>query len=114
MRLIYAAAQEGVPTAFLQWHQGARGRGAQIVLLHLVSAYIPRIGILASPWDNNSFTLKWDIAYETTACANFPLESLHHIKSTVHVLMDLAIDSTQEANPDTDLLEPFSPSDSTI
>ena len=36
-RLIYAAAQEVVPTLFLQWHQGERGRGVQIALLHSVS-----------------------------------------------------------------------------
>ena len=37
VRLIYAAAQEGVPTAFLKCHQGSRGRGAEVALLHLMS-----------------------------------------------------------------------------
>ena len=44
VRLIYAAEQEGVPTALLQWHQGARGKGAHIELLHLVSNYVPGWG----------------------------------------------------------------------
>ena len=62
-RLIYALAQEGVPTNFLQWHQGTSVRGAQIMLLHSVSSYIPRMGLPASPWDNLSFALKGDVTY---------------------------------------------------
>ena len=34
MQLIYSAAQEGVPTMFLQWNQGARRRIMHIALLH--------------------------------------------------------------------------------
>ena len=36
-QLIYDMDQEGVRTAFLQFHQGARGRGYLIALLHSVS-----------------------------------------------------------------------------
>ena len=47
--LIYGMDQEGAPTAFLQWHPGTRGRGAQIALLRSVSNYVPRMGLPASP-----------------------------------------------------------------
>ena len=49
MLLIYAMSQEVIPTAFLQWNQGLRGRGAHITLLHSVSKYVLRIGLPASP-----------------------------------------------------------------
>ena len=60
-RLLYTAALEGAPAAFLQWHQGTRGRGAQIVLLHSVSSYVPRMGLTVSLQDNLFFVLKGDI-----------------------------------------------------
>ena len=36
VRLIYDTTQEGVLTAYLQWNQGVRARGAEIALLHSV------------------------------------------------------------------------------
>ena len=107
-RLIKAAAQESVPTALLQCNQGPRGRGAQITLLHSVSNYDPRMGIMALPWDNSSFDLKGDITCGTIACANWPPASLHQIGSMVHAPTDLAIDTALDADPDSNLLGPFS------
>ena len=67
---IYAMAQEGVPTAFLQWHRSAgRGGSAQIALLHSVSSYINRMGVLPSPWDNLSFISKGEVTCGTAMCA---------------------------------------------
>ena len=63
--------------------------------------------LLASLWDEGSFTLREDVAYGTIACANWPLESLHQIGATVHVLMDLSIDAALAADQDTNLLETF-------
>ena len=67
---IYAMAQEGVPTAFLQWHRSAgRGGSAHIALLHSVSSYINRMGMLPSPWDNLSFISKGEVTCGTAMCA---------------------------------------------
>ena len=48
-RQIYTVAQEGMTTAFLQWHQGAGGVGAHITLLHCMSSYVLWVGRLLSP-----------------------------------------------------------------
>ena len=76
-RLIYAVAQEGIPTAFLQWSKWAGERGAQIALLHSFSNYAPRMGLPASPWDDGSFALKEDITSGIIACVNWMLEIFH-------------------------------------
>ena len=93
-RLIYAAAQDGVPTAFLQQRQGTRGRGTKIALLNLVSIYLPRMELLASPCDNLSFALNRGVSCGAIACAYWQTASIHQIESTVHVLTYLAIDTT--------------------
>ena len=111
---IYAMAQEGVTTAFLQWHQGERGRGAQIALLHLVSSYVPMMGLLASPWDDLSFASKGDITCSTIACVNWQTASLHQIGTTIHILTDLDIDTALAANPAVDLLRPFTATDKNV
>ena len=110
-RLIYSAAQEGVPTAFLHWRKRMMGRGAQIALLHLVSSYVPRMGMPASPWENLYFALKGDISCGACACANWQTASLNQIRATVHVCVDLAIDAELAADPDIDLLGPFTSTD---
>ena len=106
-RLIYATTQEGVPTAFLQWNQGTRERGAQIALLHLVLNYIPRMGMSASPWDELYFPLKRDVTCGAIAYDNRKTAKLHQIGSIVHFLTDLAIDSELAHDPGMDLLGPF-------
>ena len=92
----------------LQWYQGVRGRGAQIALPQSISNYVPRMGLPASPWDDRSFASEGGITCGTIACANWPLEILHHIRATFHVPMDLAIDAALDADLDTDLLGTFS------
>ena len=72
------------------------------------------MGMLASPWDDAIFVLKGYIAYGTIACMNWPPKILHRIGATVHVLADLAIDAALAANPDTNLLGPFSSTDSNV
>ena len=89
---------------FLQWNQGARGRGAQIALLHSVTNYVPSMGILESPLDNGSFALKGGITYRTITCATFPPENLHQIEAMVYDPTDLDIDTALAANLDTNLL----------
>ena len=77
--LIYAASQEGITTKFLLWHQGARGRDAQIVLLHSVSKYTSMMGLTLPYWYDRSFASNGDIACGTIACANWLPESIHQI-----------------------------------
>ena len=112
--MIYAASQEGVPTVFLQWHQGAIGGGAQIILLHSVSNYVPRMGLTESPCDDGSFASKRDIACRNSACINWLPASLHQTGSTVYFPKDLAIDTTMVADPDADLLGPFKSTDANV
>ena len=84
-----------------------RGRGAQIVLLQSVSNYVPRMGLTESPWNDEYFKSNQDIACGTITCKNWPPESLHQIRATVHVPTDLAIDAELSADPYTNLLGPF-------
>ena len=106
-RLIYTAVKEGVPTAFLQWNQGGRGRGTQIALLHLVSRYAQRMELMVSLWDDLYFALTGDVTCDAITCVNWHTTSLHHIGSTVHVLTDLAIDLELTVDVDADLMGPF-------
>ena len=105
--LIYAAAQEGIPATFLQWHQGMSGRGAMIVLLNSVSRYVPRMGMTASLWDNLFFTLKEDVTCDDITFVNCHTISLHQIGSTVHFLTYLAIDAALANDPDANLMGTF-------
>ena len=57
---------------------------------------------------------KLDIACGTIVCANWPLENLHHIGAIVHVPTDLVTDVALYANPDTNLLGPFSSTDKNV
>ena len=102
--LIYAAAQEGLPTAFLKCDQGERERGVQISLLHPVSNYVPRMGLTVSPWHHGSFTSKGVITCGNITGANCLPASLHNIRDTFYVPPDQAIDTTLAANPYTNLL----------
>ena len=70
VRLIHAAMQEGVPTAFLKWHQGMRGGSTQIEIFHLVLSYVPRMGLPEFLWDNLYFASKREATYSAAACAN--------------------------------------------
>ena len=113
-QLIYAATQEGVPTAFLQWHQGATGRGAQIALLYLVTSYVPRRGLSKSPWDDLYFASKGDIICGFIPCANWKTASFHQIGATVHVPTILEIDTGLYQDPDADLLGNFTVDDADV
>ena len=83
------------------------GRGAQIALLHLVSNYVPRVGLPASPRDKLSFVSKRDITYSAIACANRHTLIFHHIRATVHILTDLDMDAELSQDPNVNLLGAF-------
>ena len=62
---------------------------------------------MESPWDDRSFASKGGIFCGTISCAKWTPASLHQIVDIVHISMDLAIDNTLAADPDTNLLGPF-------
>ena len=111
---IYAAAQEGVFTVFLQWHQIIGGRGTQIALLHLVSSYVPHMGMPPPPWDDLSFVSKEEVTCGVVVCANWLMAKLHQIGAMVHVPMAQAIHVALSADPKTDLLGPFTTDDADV
>ena len=99
--------KEGVPTAFIQWYQGAWCKGVKIALLHSMLNYLPRMGMPPSPWDNLSFVSKGKMNCVTVGCANCFTASLHQIGSAIYVLTVEAIDTDMAADPSAELLERF-------
>ena len=83
----------------------------QTALLHSVSNYVPRMGLMASPWYDRYFFLKGGITCGNTACANSSPESLHKIGFTIDVPLDLATNNALATDLDTDLLGTFSATD---
>ena len=105
---IYAAEQEGVPTALIQWHRSAGGKGAHIALIHSVSSYPPHMGIPPSPWDDLSFASKGKVACSTVRYDNFLMISIHQIGDSVYVVTAQVIESALSENLNLDLLGPLS------
>ena len=64
------------------------------------------MGLPETLWYDLSFVLKGGITCGAIACANWQTESLHQIRSTVHLLTYLAINVALSRDPDTDLLGP--------
>ena len=70
---IYAASQQGDPTAFLLWHATPglavdRDPG-RIYLLHSVSHYASRMGRPPCRWDNETFANRGDVTFRTAPLA---------------------------------------------
>ena len=76
-RNIYAAAQEVVPTAFLQCHRVAGGLGAHIFLVHYVSSYVLQMIQPMYPWDGLSFASKGKSTCSAIGCTNWLTSSLN-------------------------------------
>ena len=74
---MYTTVQEGVPTAFIQWHWGAGDKGAHIALLHYGSKYVPRMGMPPLKLDDLSFTSTVEVTCGATRCVNWLTTSLH-------------------------------------
>ena len=90
------------------------GVRAQIALLHLVTSNVPRIGMTESLWDDLYFTSKGGVTCNAVTCAKCQTASLHHIRFTVHVLMDLTIDVSLALDHDADLMGPFTICDADV
>ena len=66
---IYAASQQGYPTAFLLWHATPglavdRDPG-RVSLIHSVSYYASRMGKPLCHWDEETFANRGNVAYGT-------------------------------------------------
>ena len=78
------------------------GGFAQIALLHLVLRYMPRMGILPSPWGNLYVVPKGKVTYGTVTYKNCLMVSLHQIGIDVYVPIFKAIDAALAADPKID------------
>ena len=78
---IYAAIQQGDPTAFLLWHATpgltVDWDPGRVSLLHSVSYYASRMGRPLCRWDNKTFANRGDIAYDTAPLAQWDPAYLH-------------------------------------
>ena len=70
---IYAASQQGDPTAFLLWHYTPRiaedWDPGRVLLLHSVSHYPSRMGRPSSKWDDRMFATRGDVSWGTAPLA---------------------------------------------
>ena len=93
---IYAASQQGDPTAFLLWHAtsglAAERNPGRISLLHTVSHYASRMGRSPCCWDGESFTNWGDVTFGTAPLAHWDPSKLH-LAAAVHVPSAAAIDA---------------------
>ena len=72
---IYAAIQQGDPTAFLLWHAtlglAEYWDPGRISLLHTVSHYAIRMGRPPCSWDGKSFANRGDVTFGTAPLAHW-------------------------------------------
>ena len=94
---IYAAIQQGDPTAFLLWHvrpRLAKDRDpVHVSLLHSVSHYSSRMVRPPCQWDDGTFANRSDVSYGTAPLANWDTTYLH-LAPTIHVPSDAAINTS--------------------
>ena len=114
---IYAASQEGDPTAFLLWHVTPgltvdRDPG-RVSLLHLVSYYESWMGRPPCRWDNETFANRGDVAYGTAPLAQWDPAYLH-LAPAVLVPSAAAIDAAIAGDPDLNLLGPYRAGDAGV
>ena len=112
---IYAAIQQGEPTAFLLWHARPginkdRYLG-RVLLLHSVIHYASRMGRPTSQWDNWTFTNRGDVSYGTVTLAVWYSTYLH-LAPAVYVPSAAAIDTSLAGDPNVALLGPYGAGDS--
>ena len=107
---IYAAIQQGDPTAFFLWHAKPGLTEDQdpgrVSLLHSVSHYASRMGRPPCQWDNGTFTNRVNVAYGTAPLANWDPTYLH-LAPDVHVTIAAAIDTLLAGDPNLTLLGPY-------
>ena len=72
---VYAASQQGDPTAFLLWHATPRlaedWDPGRVSLLHSINHYASRMERPPCQWDDGTFTNRGDVSYVTAPLANW-------------------------------------------
>ena len=107
-------AQEGFPTAFLQWYRGAGGLGVHIALLHYISSYVERMGRPASTWDDLSFASKVEVTSGAIGCSNCLTSSLYQICASLYVPISEAISAALAVDSEVKILGPLIFEDSVV
>ena len=114
---IYAASQQGDPTAFLLWHATPRIAAdrdpGRISLLHTVSHYASRMGRPPCCWDGKSFANRGDVTFGTAPLAHWNPAYLH-IVAAVHVPSAAMIDAAIAGNADLKMVGPYGVGDAGV
>ena len=107
---IYAASQQGDPTAFLLWHATpgltVDWDPCRVSLLHSVSHYASRMGRPPCRWDDENFANRGDMTYCTAPLAQWDLAYLH-LAPVVHILSETVINTTIARDLDLKMLGPL-------
>ena len=107
---IYAASQQGEPTAFLLWHAtpglAEDHDPGRVSLIHSVSHYASQMGRPASKWDYRTFANQGDVSYGTAPLAVWDHTYLH-LAPAVYVTSAAAIDTFLVGDPNVTLLGPY-------
>ena len=114
---IYAAIQQGDPTAFLLWHATPRLTVDQdpgrVYLLHSISCYDSQIGRPPCRWDDDTFANRGDVAYGTAPLAQWDSDDLH-LAPAVLVPSAAAIDASVASYNDLKLLGTYGAGDAGV
>ena len=107
---IYAASQQGDPTAFLLWHATPgltvdRDLG-RISLMHLVSHYANWMGHPPCHWENETFANRGNVTFGTAPLSQWGPAYLH-LATAVHVPSAAMIDAAIAGDADLKLLRPY-------
>ena len=114
---IYAASQQGDPTAFLLWHATpgltADRYPGRISLLHTVSHYVSRMGRPPCRWDGESFANQGDVAFGTAPLAHWDPAYLY-LAAAVNVPSAAAIDATISGDAGLKMMGPYGAGDAGV
>ena len=114
---IYAASQQGEPTALLLWHATPGIEEdwdpGRVSLLHSISHYASRMGMPPFRWDDRTFANRGDISYRTAPLAIWDPTYLH-LAPAVHVPSAAAIDTSLAGDPNLTLLGPYGAGDAGV
>ena len=114
---IYAASQQGDPTAFLLWHATpgitVDWDPGRVSLLHSVSYYASRMGRPPCCWDDDTFANRGNAAYGTAPLVQWDPSYLH-LAPAVLVPSAAAINANIAGDPDPKLLGTYGAGDAGV
>ena len=117
LQQVYAASQQGYPTAFPLCHTTpglSKDRDpGRISLLHSVSRYASRVGSPPCQWDNRTFANRGDVSYGTARLENWYPTYLY-LAPAVHVPSAATIDTSLACDANLTLLGPYGAGDAGV